>query len=191
MSDYLRDRKDSGLALEHYIYTQQAKTYKFWSKQDPELRKLFVIDTIILNEVGGTPDFKDLEKSEVLKVVYNRSNIKFYSSIASNENLYPYLEKEAISPDKYKWLNVLFKKGEFSFTYHYIPGTYRLFCPDMSRRAKKIRETAVSLGVELLNSPPSKLDVLPVRYFSRVSMLGELICLTYGRSFKPYLKNLG
>ena len=53
--------------LEHYIYTQQAKTYKFWSKQDPELRKLFVIDTIILNEVGGTPDFKDLEKSEVLR----------------------------------------------------------------------------------------------------------------------------
>ena len=106
--DYLNDRKDSGLALEHYIYSQQAKTYKFWSEQDPELRKLFVIDTIILNEVGGTPDFKDLEKREVLKVVYNRSNIKFYSSIAPHENLYPYLKKEAISAEKFNWLNVLF-----------------------------------------------------------------------------------
>ena len=66
-------RKESGLALEHYIYNQQARTYKFWSEKSSDLRKLFVIETIILNEIGGTTDYKDLEKGEVLKVVYNRS----------------------------------------------------------------------------------------------------------------------
>ena len=65
-----------------------------------------------------------------------------------------------------------FKKGEFSFTYHYIP-ELTVFLPRYVEKVLKRLEDSGDSGSSCLSSP-SKLEVLPVRYFSRVSMLGRI-----------------
>ena len=173
VSKFVKENVDSKSALEDFIYEKQAETYDFWSKQPQELRRLFVSETIILNEVGGTPDPGDMDKKEVLKVVHKRSKLKFYSSIGSDEELAQKLRERKIETDNFKWLNTLFKKGEFSFTYYFIPGVRHIFCPDMSQRARGIRNKALEIANELKGKNYNQPEV-PVRYFSRQSMLGRI-----------------
>ena len=55
----------------------------------------------------------------------------------------------------------------------------------MSREAKNIRTTALNLGSELIARPPGEEESLPVRYFSRVSMLGRIDMSDLWEEFKP------
>lgn len=173
VKDFIEDNLGAKSRLEDYIYEKQADTYEFWSKQDEEQRRLFVSETIILNEVGGTPDPGDIEKQEVLKVVHKRSRLKFYSSLGGTKELVEKLNERGIKTSGMKWLNTLFKKGEFSFTYYFIPGVRHIFCPDMSPKANGIRETALSIALKLRGKNFNTPNV-PVRYFSRQSMLGRI-----------------
>jgi hypothetical protein len=173
VQNFVKENIDSKSALEDFIYEKQADTYEFWINQPKEFRRLFVSETIILNEVGGTPDPGNLDKREVLKVVHKRSKLKFYSSIGRDEELLEKLGKRKINTSKYEWLNTLFKKGEFSFTYYFIPGVRHIFCPDMSKKARDIRDVALGIAQSLKGEDYNRPEV-PVRYFSRQSMLGRI-----------------
>ena len=93
VADFIEDNLGAKSRLEDFIYEKQADTYEFWSRQPEEQRRLFVSETIILNEVGGTPDPGDVEKEEVLKVVHKRSRLKFYSSLGGTKELTDKLKK--------------------------------------------------------------------------------------------------
>jgi hypothetical protein len=77
-----------------------------------------------------------------------------------------------LATEKNKWLNILFKEGEFSFTYFYIPGNFHIYCPDMSRIGNFYRKENARIGLEHLNQP--RKDFRALRYFSRVSMFGRI-----------------
>ncbi len=172
LEKFLDGKGRSRQNLKDFVYKKQADVYEFWIKQNKLNRMLYVMDTIILNEVGGTTDPGDLEKEEVLKVVFNRSKLKFYSSIGPKDSIFKYIEARGISHQNFPWLNLMLKEGEFSFTYYFLTASNHVFCPDMSRRAQKIRETALDIGIRLLAD--KNIDTGAVRYFSRGSMLGRI-----------------
>lgn len=160
--------------LKEYVYTKQAEVYSYWLKQ-PELpRAIFVLETILLNEVGGVDGEDALERIDVARVVMNRLDKPKYLAIGKKEFLYPYLKKE-ISDGQLKserWLNALFKQGEFSFTYYYMGGVPKIFCPDMAPGAKKLRRQNVEIALRVLKEKDNPLKA--TRYFSRASMIGRI-----------------
>jgi len=167
------DKNKARYALSDYIYGKESEVYKFWSGKDLLYRQLFALETILFHEVGRLDDSSGTERSDVLKVVMNRLSIDEYNFIDKTEPLYKKLVAQNIKDiDKYKWLNVLFKQGEFSFTYFFIPASRGIFCADQSGSAKKLRRKNLSLALKLLRKPDEKF--LATRYFSRASMLGRI-----------------
>jgi len=169
----LKRKSNSTYAIKSYIGKQQAKSYKFWT-QYPELyRALFSMETILINEVGDIDGPDALERKDVAQVVINRSRIPYFSSLDNSDYIMPYFSKKTKKTIySYPWLNLLFKTGEFSFTYYYISATSHIFCPDKSPRAKKLRKNNIWLSMDLLKKPNNKFKAL--RYFSRASMLGRI-----------------
>ena len=82
-----------------------------------------------------------------------------------------------------KWLNVLFKEGEFSFTYFYIPGNLNIYCPEMTRIGQSLRKQNLKIAMDLLNHPRN--DFTGVRYFSRMSMFGRIEMDSVWNNFLP------
>jgi hypothetical protein len=172
-SKIVEERARARYILKDYVLKQEAKVYQFWTKQSEFMRSLFTLETILFNEVGGLDGRDALERKDVAQVVINRLNIKKYNSIESKESLYPYLEKLGIKNlDKYKWLNVMLKEGQFSFSYFFIPGNAKIYCPDMTRRGRFLRKENLRVALELLNKKENNFSAL--RYFSRASMLGRI-----------------
>ncbi|MAW07237.1 MAG: hypothetical protein CME61_03030 [Halobacteriovoraceae bacterium] len=190
VDDLIKNNLDAKDRLKKWIYEKQADTYEFWMKQDVKMRQMYVADTIILNEVGGTPDPLDVEKREVLKVVFKRKGLSFYSTLGKDDDLNLVLEKRGINTQGQAWLNTLFKKGEFSFTYYFIPGVRHIFCPDMSRKAKSIRRVALDISNNL-NQEDLDFVGIPVRYFSRQSMLGRIDMSKLWKAFLPIPEKAG
>lgn len=160
--------------LKDTVLSKQRDVYFFWMNQDPLYRAIYSLETILFNEVG-TVDGKDaLERRDVAQVAWNRHQHSFYSSLTESDDLYPYLisKDSNISVEKYPWLNVLLKEGEFSFTYFFIPGSLRVYCPEMTRRGRYLRTENVKIALETLRSPNTQFKGL--RYFSRASMLGRI-----------------
>jgi len=186
---YLEGEGRSRKILKDFVYQKQADVYEYWSKQSKINRQLFVMDTIILNEVGGTPDPGDLEKEEVLKVVLNRSKLKFYSSLTPKDTIYQHIALSKVKPERFPWLNLMLKEGEFSFTYYFLTASNHVFCPDMSPRASRIREKALTLGLNLLGH--KNMDTRAVRYFSRASMLGRMDMTDLWSGFSPLSEKPG
>ena len=172
VDEFIEGKGRSRAALKEFVYRKQADAYEYWAKKKKLMRMMYVFDTIILNEVGGTSDPGDLEKKEVLKVVFNRTNLDYYSSLSAKDFIFEFLAEKNIKTKQFPWLNTLFKEGEFSFTYYFLTASNHVFCPDMSRRAKKIRETALNLGLALIKE--KNINSEAVRYFSRISMLGRI-----------------
>ncbi|EQC44818.1 hypothetical protein M900_0454 [Bacteriovorax sp. Seq25_V] len=167
------DKNKARYALSDYIYEKEAEVYKFWSEKDLLYRQLFALETILFHEVGRLDDDAGTERSDVLKVVMNRLAINEYNKIDASEPLHSKLQKLNIKNiDKYTWLNVLFKQGEFSFTYFFIPASRGIFCADQSKTASRLRRKNLSLALNLLRSPDP--GFLATRYFSRASMLGRI-----------------
>lgn len=167
----VKQRNEATIELKRYVYQKQADTYHFWQTQSKLNKSLFVLETILYNEVG-TIDGKDaLERRDVAQIVMNRYLDDFYSSIDKDQELAKFL-KQDINYDDERWLNTLFRVGEFSFTYHYISAVSKIFCPDMSRRGKSIRNT--NLKISLKGLKDFKEEYKAMRYFSRVSMLGKI-----------------
>ena len=167
----LEDRSKSLYTLKDFVLNHEAKTYEFWSKRSELLQSLFAIETILYNEVGRMDAPDALERRDVTQVIINRSENKTYNMLSEKDSLLKYLSHD-IKMRENRWLNVLFREGEFSFTYFHIPANVRIYCPDMSKTGQFIRRENVRIALELLNKPNAKFSAL--RYFSRQSMFGHI-----------------
>lgn len=177
--------------LKEFVYTKQAEVYKYWLNQ-PELpRAIFVLETILMNEVGGVDGEDALERMDVARVVMNRLDKPKYLQIGKKEFIFPYLKK--VTSDFHikneRWMNALFKQGEFSFTYYYMNGVAKIFCPDMAPRAKKLRARNVEIALQVLKEEPTSFKT--TRYFSRASMIGRIHMDSIWEDYIPYPERPG
>jgi hypothetical protein len=177
--------------LKDFVYKKQAEVYKYWLNQ-PELpRAIFVLETILLNEVGGVDGDDALERMDVARVVLNRLDKPKYLSIGKKEFIYPYLK--SVTTDFHikneRWLNALFKQGEFSFTYYYMNGVAKIFCPDMAPSAKRLRRRNVEIALQVLKEGPTSFK--STRYFSRSSMTGRIHMDSIWEDYLPYPERPG
>ena len=170
----IEEQSKAKFALQQYSWTKASETYAFWRKRADLMQSLFSLETILFNEVGTVDGEAGLERRDVVQVVLNRYASTFYSTITKGDNLFPYVadEKQKEVIDTNRWLNILFKEGEFSFTYYFIHGNVRIFCPDMTRVGRHLRKKNLLIALELLRNP--KPEFKAVRYFSRASMLGRI-----------------
>lgn len=158
--------------MKEFVYSKQAKAYEFWSKQSVLNKALYSLETILYNEVGVIDGPYGLERSAVAKVVLNRYFDSFYNQLDPNQWMLRYINPK-IETKNEKWLNVLFRIGEFSFTYHYIPAVVETFCPSMTKRSRKIRNKNLKISLKAIKSfEKDKFEGM--RYFSRISMLGKI-----------------
>jgi len=177
--------------LKDFVYKKQAEVYKFWLNQPELTRAVFVIETILLNEVGGVDGDDALERMDVARVVLNRLDKPKYLAIGKNEFIYPYLKN--VTTDFHlkneTWLNALFKQGEFSFTYYYMSGVAKIFCPDMAPGAKRLRKKNIEIAFQVLKEGNTSFK--PTRYFSRSSMIGRIHMDTIWEDYIPYPERPG
>ncbi len=171
VSTILEDRARSLYNLKEFVLKKEAEAYSYWSKKSELFQYLYAIETILYAEVGRIDAPDALERRDVAQVVINRFSHPFYSELTSLDSIHEYIPKDVKTKDN-KWLNVLFKEGEFSFTYFYIPGNLHIYCPDMTKVGQFLRRENVRIALELLNNPRKNFPAL--RYFSRMSMFGRI-----------------
>ncbi|MBC7539771.1 MAG: hypothetical protein H7281_13200 [Bacteriovorax sp.] len=171
VTSLLEERARALYILKDFVLTREANTYDFWSRRSELMQSLFAIETILYSEVGRLDAPDALERRDVAQVVINRSENSSYNLLKSQDSITKYLSPK-IKIDDNKWLNVLFKEGEFSFTYFYIPGNFHIYCPDMSRTGQFLRRENIRIALELLNKPRTNFTAL--RYFSRTGMFGRI-----------------
>lgn len=179
-SELLSNREKARYILKDFVLRKEKESYAFWSRRPPLLQALFVLETILFNEVGGLDGRDALERRDVAQVVINRHSLTEYNQITTREPLYAYLMEDAETKGKAKggavkddtWLNVMLKEGEFSFSYFFIPGSLRIFCPDQTNLGRFLQRENLEIALSLLGRPES--DFEAVRYFSRASMQGRI-----------------
>ena len=187
----IKEHNQAADRLKDFVYTKQAEVYEFWLKQ-PELpRSIFVLETILLNEVGSVDGDDALERMDVARVVVNRLDKPKYLSIGKKDFVHPFLQKvtNENSLKNEKWLNALFKQGEFSFTYYYMSGVAKIFCPDMAKSAKKLRAKNVDIALQVLKEEDTSFKA--TRYFSRSSMIGRIHMDSIWEDYVPYPERPG
>lgn len=185
----IAEKNQSSQKLKRFVYDQQARVYQYWTEKSEIMRKLYVLDTILFNEVGPLDADAGYERSDVIQVVLNRVVNKKYNYIPEKQGLYDYLAELKVKPKKYPWLNTLFKEGEFSFTYFYIAAVSNIFCPDQSPMGKRLRERNLKIILKKLEQPDPSFDAL--RYFSQVSMLGKINMTQVWDDYRPYPERPG
>ena len=187
---YIKDLRSARKDLENFVLEKEAEVYKYWTKQSEINRVLFVMSTILYNEVGRIDGHDALERKDVLHVVMNRFGMSKYNNLDKEKPLYSKISPEVQkNVDKYKWLNVLFKQGEFSFTYYFISSSVRIFCPDMTRIGRRLR--AKNLKIALGELKRYQVLFPGVRYFSRASMLGRIRMDSLWSDYKPIAERPG
>jgi len=167
----VKKENESSHLLKEFVYSKQAEVYEFWSKKSELHKALFSLETILVHEVGVIDGEFGLERMSVAEVVLNRYYDSFYNQLEKKQEILKYIPKDLKTEDEL-WLNVLFKTGEFSFTYHYIPSVSQIFCPDMSRRGRGIRKENLKIALKSMKSYNGSFTAF--RYFSRISMLGKI-----------------
>ena len=182
ITSLLEDRARSLYTLKEFVLSREAKSYEFWSHRSELFQSLFAIETILYSEVGRLDAPDALERRDVAQVVINRSENSTYNLLSNKDSIQQYLPKDSKISNN-PWLNVLFKEGEFSFTYFYIPGNFHIYCPDMSRTGQFLRRENVRIALELLNKP--RTDFKALRYFSRNGMFGHIEMDTLWDEFTP------
>lgn len=189
--ELIQNHMKASRALKEFVYQKEALVYKYWHPKNELMKAIFVLETILLNEVGPVDGKDALERIDVSKVVMNRLDKPKYLRIGESEFLYPYLVKEVTKKDikEERWLNALFKQGEFSFSYYYIPGVVNIFCPDEAPSAKKLREENVEIALRALKDEPGVFT--PTRYFSRASMVGRIHMDTVWDNYSAYPERAG
>lgn len=189
--ELIKEHNIASERLKEFVYSKQAEVYSYWLHQ-PELpRAIFVLETILLNEVGTVDGTDALERMDVARVVMNRLDKPKYLSIGQKEFIYPYLKKSTsdFHIKNERWLNALFKQGEFSFTYYYLSGVVNIFCPDMAPSAKKLRAQNVQIALQVLKEQPNSFKT--TRYFSRASMIGRIHMDSIWEDYIPYPERPG
>lgn len=168
---YLKEKAKARYILKDWSLQRMASVYEFWSHKSELMRSLYVMETILFNEVGRVEKGETVERSDVLQVVINRYFNPKYNYLGEADPIYPYLSDDTkFKLKNYRWLNVLLREGEFSFSYFFIHANVRIFCPDMSRAGRKLRHENLTLSLGKLKRPDAYFKGL--RYFSRASMLG-------------------
>lgn len=167
----LEDRAKSLSNLKSFVLKKEGEAYEYWSKKSELFQYLYAMETILYAEVGRIDAPDALERRDVAQVVINRFSHSFYSDLTSADAIFEYIPSDVKTKES-KWLNVLFKEGEFSFTYFYIPGNLHIYCPDMSKVGQYLRRENIRIALELLNKPRKNFPAL--RYFSRMSMYGRI-----------------
>lgn len=157
--------------LREFVLKKEAEVYEYWTKQPEIYQALYAIETILYAEVGRMDAPDALERRDVAQIVLNRHKNPIYNQLNDKDSLVSYLPKDLKTSD-YKWLNVLFKEGEFSFTYFYIPGNFHIYCPDVSKVGQFLRRENVRIAQEYFKRPRE--DFVALRYFSRMSMFGRI-----------------
>lgn len=189
--ELIKEHNKAAEALKEFVYAKQSEVYKYWLNQPELIRAIFVLETILMNEVGGVDGDDALERMDVARVVMNRLDKPKYLSIGKKEFIYPYLKKE-VSDHHLKgetWLNALFKQGEFSFTYYYMSGVSMIFCPDMAPGARKLRAKNVEIALQVLKEKNDNFQA--TRYFSRSSMIGRIHMDSIWEDYAPYPERPG
>lgn len=189
--ELVKERVSGRYALKKYVLEREALSYKYWLKESELNRALFSIETILYNEVGAIDGVDALERKDVTQVVINRRFLKEYNTIEASEPLYDYLDlkSDGTPIETNPWLNLLFKEGEFSFTYFFIGGSLRIFCPEQTRYGKVLRKQNLYLALKLLRNPNPSFDA--VRYFSRAAMLGRIDMRHLWDEFFPLPERVG
>jgi hypothetical protein len=189
--ELIKEHNKSTEELKDFVYTKQAEVYEYWLDQPELTRAIFVLETILLNEVGGVDGDDALERMDVARVVMNRLDKPKYLTIGKKEFLYPYLREEVSESEikSERWLNALFKQGEFSFTYYYMSGVSKIFCPDMAPGAKKLRKQNIEIALQVLKEKNH--DFKATRYFSRSSMIGRIHMESIWDDYVPYPERPG
>lgn len=170
--EIVKNKDIARLGLKRYSYQNQADTYNYWKSKPEWMRALFAIETILYNEVGALDGRDALERIDVAQVVVNRTRLPQYYIVPPEDEIHRYISKSGKPLDKYRWLNVLFKESEFSFTYYFIHGNLRIYCPEMTRLGRRLRKQNLNIAYDSLMNP--NFDFHAVRYFSRHSMLGRI-----------------
>lgn len=172
----LKAREHAGEILRDYVQKKQSQVYKFWAKQEELHKAMFALETILLHEVGAAKVSNVLFREDVAQVVFNRTRLKEYSKFREKSRLFQLLTTEELLTgdeiQRERWLNTMFKEGEFSFASFFLSASKYTFCPDMSPIAVKSRNENIELIIRKLKNPRPKFDAL--RYFSRVSMVGKI-----------------
>ena len=180
----LNNNSLSRYALKSFTYKRLAEVYDYWQNQPELMKKLFVLETILFNEVGTVDGHTALERKDVAQVVINRVNSPKYNYLPADDPVYEFLspkvQKQSASEP---WLNVLFKEGEFSFTYYFISGSAKIYCPDMSKRGRHLRRKNLKIAIQKLRHPDWTFNAL--RYFSRASMLGRIDMSKLWSDYRP------
>lgn len=168
LSEYLKSKKILENELKNFVLQKQAQTYQYWQKQPEDYQRLYTLLTILYNEVGRIEKKSSIERQDIVKLVYNRYEGNRYSRIPASHQRAELFHQNGRS----RWLDVLFKEGEFSFTYFYIPSVVRTFCPDMSLSGRRLRAQNANI-VSKIDQKDTKREGA-VRYFSRISMIGRI-----------------
>lgn len=165
-------KKQARYELKDFNFKKQTEVYNFWRDQTELMQALFSIETILYNEVGGLDGKFGIEKKDITQIVLNRRLDDFYSSLTPKDGLFDYLQLPQEKVSKYPWLNLMFKEGEFSYTYYFIPSSVRVYCPEMTRSGKWLRKKNLKIALEGLSDPNPEFDAF--RYYSRHSMQGRI-----------------
>jgi hypothetical protein len=171
---HIREKNQATLLLKEWVASKQTLSWLWWKKQDDTMKALYSIETILYNEVGDVDTQEALERLDVAQVVVNRHGVPFYRELDQAQEMFPLLRKELSEKaiqNEY-WLNVLYRRGEFSFTYYYMPGAVKAFCPDFSKTGLRLQRENLEIALALLRNPRNEFKAL--RYFSRASMPGRI-----------------
>lgn len=169
--------------LKEFVYKKHGEVYDFWADKDEIYQALYAIVTILFNEVGSIDSPHALERHDVTQVVINRLTNPKYNFIPKEDAMYEYMGKQKGIVKSNPWLNVLFKEGEFSFTYYFIHGAVRVFCPDQTALGRKLRKRNLEIALKMIEDPNSSFP--GVRYFSRASMLGRITMDKIWSDYRP------
>lgn len=190
LGQFLKSQNANRLNLEHFVARKERDTYLFWAKQSELMQALFSLETILYNEVGAM-DSEAFERKDITQIVLNRSEMPYYWILAPEDHLYkelPHEEGRLIVGNK--WLNILFKSSEFSFSYFYIHANHRIYCPEFGKLDQTLRKENLRLALKQLKNP--QWDFKATRYFSRVSMPGRIdMGRVWGEDFKAYPERAG
>lgn len=189
LNEYLSKKKLALAKLRDFVQLKQTQTYLYWMNRPETYRALFSIETILMNEVGRLDVDGDLERKEIVKIIEKRSKMAEYSNPKEDSLLYRKIKRKI--KDKYKqyrWLNTLFKEGEFSFTYYFIHASVRTFCPEMTGAGRSLRKENIEIAINGLDSAG---ETEAIRYFSRASMLGRISMHKIWERFVPMVERPG
>lgn len=167
-----KGRAQARYALRDYNFQKQVEVYQFWREQSELMQALFSIETTLYNEVGSLDNKEGVERRDITQIVLNRKNHDYYSRLTPKDGLFTALGLTQEKVNESPWLNLLFKEGEFSFTYYFIGSSLRVYCPEMTRNGKWLRRQNLLIALELLRQPFA--DFKALRYYSRHSMQARM-----------------